>query len=174
VARRLIEPLERWLLDWASLALGLGLLWRLLAGLLLWGGLRHPWPPAGLIDSQLVALALAGAALISVRCLVPRDYTAAGGLVVGLAAWGLALALLPRYGLFIHWPLGPVGSGWYAAAGGALLAALAAQFVQGLRWRKQLRGHGVAWTREWAQDKPYAARKLALRALRYMGDGETQ
>jgi hypothetical protein len=109
-----------------------------------------------------------------VRCLVPGDYAAAAGLLAGGAAYLAALSMLPRYGWPFSWPLGRLAAGWYVAAGALLLAAVAAQLWLGLRWRRQLRGHGVAWTRQWAAGKPYAARRLALRALRYMGEGDVQ
>lgn len=185
---RLIEPLERWTLDWPWLLLGAALLWRLLAGVLLWGGARglppDPfslqglaalWPPPGLLERQLIAVLLAASLLLLVRSLAPREYSAAAGLLAGGLAAALAIAMLPRAGLLLTW-VDPDGLAphWYILCGGLLLLSLGLQLRRMARWQGELRGHGIEWTKQWARDKPYAARKLALKALRFMGDWEVQ
>ena len=101
---------------------------------------------------------------------MPRDYSAAAGVVLGGAALACAVAMLPRYGWLVHWPLGHLALGWYVAALALLAASLILRTTLDLRWRHALRGHGVRWTREWAERRPYAARVLAGKALRYMGE----
>lgn len=183
---RLIEPLERWLLDWPLPLLAAALLWRLAAGVLLWGGklslpgmpltasgLLALWPPPGLIESLLLALLAAASALTLVRLLAPRDYAALVGLACGLAACALAVNAVPRYGWLFEWPLGRMAGGWYWAVGCGVALALLLHLWLHARWRGQLRGHGIVWTQQWAERHSFAARKLALRALRFMGDWET-
>jgi hypothetical protein len=170
--RRLIEPMERWLLDWPFAALLLALLWRIGAGALLWGQGRNLTHGLGLIDSQLIALMLLAGLLGLARVLVPRDYSAAVALFIGGSAWLAALSMLPRHGWLVHWPLEPLSRAWYVLAVVVMLLALVANAYLHLHWRRQLRGHGVEWTKRWAWSRPYAARKLALKALRYMGDWE--
>jgi hypothetical protein len=166
----LIEPVERWLLDGGFLAMLLALFWRLGAGWLLWGSRLHLWPLPGMIDSQvLAALALAGLLLFA-GSLLPREYTPLAGLALGGSAYLLAIAILPRHGWLLAWPMGSQGPGWWIAAGALLGLGLLLRALCLLNWKRQLRGHGVEWTRQWAVGRPYAARQLAVRALRYMGE----
>jgi hypothetical protein len=104
---------------------------------------------------------------------VPRAYAAAAGTVTGGLCCLATVEMLARFGWPLRWPLGHASLGWLAAAGGSVLVACGLSLWQRRRWLAELRGHGIAWTRDWAGSKPYSARKLALRALRYMGDWET-
>jgi hypothetical protein len=176
VHERLIEPAERWLFERAWLALGLAFLLRLALRLTLWGGLPAAWHGLGgsYLDAPLCWLLLAAALQLLVATLVPRAFAAAAGLVAGGLCYAVALELLARFGWPLPWRTGPFPLGWLAGAGGLLLAALGVHTWRRSVWLGQLRGHGVDWTRLWAQDKPYAARRLALRSLRYMGDSVSQ
>jgi hypothetical protein len=171
---RLIDPVERWLYEGPLWLAGAVIAWRVAAGLLLWGGKLQLWPLPGVIPSQLITLAGLTVLLGLARLLVPRDFSAAAALVGGSALGLAALAMLPRYGWPWEWPRGAVSAGAYAGAGGLLLLVSLLGLALGLHWRRQLRGHGVEWTRQWAQSRPYAARVLALRALHYMGATDTE
>jgi hypothetical protein len=173
---RLIEPAELWLFDRAGLALALCILGRTVERFLLWGGHYLPWQAMALsvLDSALIALLVLLALQGLVQGLVPRAYAAACGVLTGGACYLAALSMLTRYGWPLRWPLGPLPPAWLIAAG--LFAAAVAGLRLWLRgrWAREIAGHGIEWTRLWAQEKPYSARKFALRALRYMGDWESQ
>jgi hypothetical protein len=188
VRDRLLDPLERWLLDWPWIVLGSVLLWRLAAGLFLWGGwqslsnqkpdvtaLMSLWPPPGLLERQFIALVCVASLLLIVSNLLPRDYSVVGGMLSAGLALLLSVSMIPRDGLFIEWKdIDGVSVLWYVVSCTGLALCIVLAAIGHQRWKSELRGHGIEWTRRWAESKPYAARKLALRALRYMGDWETE
>lgn len=154
----LVTRFELWLLIGGAWALWLAALLR--TG---WGYAvsRHLW----LLDTQIAAGCLLLCVLYCVGTFIPRTYSAVASLIVGGAAWLLALSLLPRNG----WPVTPLADWLLVYCGAMLLLALLLRAILRQRWLAQLRGHGFAWMQEWAAERSLYARTLTVKVMRGLG-----
>ena len=154
----LVTPVESRLADGGLLALGTGLLLRLLLGYAL---TRQSW----ILDTQLIGCALLIIALNLAGLLLPRAY-AAVPMSLGLLGWLAALTLLPRYfiwhiGARAHWLV------WGLVA--LALASFVWRWLLARNWNAQITGKGWAWIDNWAHERSLRARVLAKKALVALG-----
>jgi len=159
----LVGKHERVLLGWGTWALVAILAGRVAFG---WFTAHQIW----LLDSQLLAIPLLIALAVIVGLSVRGGYSAPLAALFGLAAWIMALTLIPRS---LWWQAEGLRADlpdWLAYSGLVLLVlALIARAVMTRRWLGQVKGHGYQWILDWAAGKPYFARLLALRVLHGLG-----
>jgi hypothetical protein len=155
----LVSRSEAWLADGGLLAMGIGVVLRILIGFVL---TRNNW----MLDSQLIAggllvlfINLAGLFLTRTLAGVP--------LFLGLLGWLYALSMPFRY--FFLWKTGARPEWLVYTALGLAAASFILRRVMASRWSTEIYGKGWAWIDNWASERSLRARVLAKKALVTLG-----
>lgn len=119
-----------------------------------------------LLQSQIIGAALLLGAIFLAGTLLPRIIGDSALYFLGLLSWAMALSFIPRYSF---WPTGQRPAWAYYGALAFLGLCLLYTFARKQRWYSRMRGKGWEWISDWAQDKPYQARKLARAVLKTLG-----
>ena len=163
--RPLMNSAEYWLHEPGATLLLCLIVLRGLLGLVI---ARELW----LFDTHLAGGSLLLALLYLSGTFLPPRFGRPLGYLLGALAWLGSLALLvsltaipPRY----VWPWYdlPTALVWTAVA--VFIGAAALRWGFARQWNGQLRSHGFAWIRRWAEGRPFYARLLAHRTLRTLG-----
>lgn len=155
--RPLIPREFSWLVQLGSYALLAAALLRLSMLLLL----HSNW----LLPSQIIGVSLLYSLLLLAGTQVPRAIGDSLMYLLGGLCWVMALSFIPRY----LWPTGYQPAWMYYGSLGLLAICLLYSGARRQRWYGRMRGKGWEWIRDWAEDKPYYARRLAGRVLRTIG-----
>jgi len=162
--KKLVQPLDYWLSDYAALALVLGLL------------LRAGWNYAysrhiGLFDSQLVISGLLLGLIYLCGSLVPRRLEHVSLWLTGGLAWLVSLTtLFWQVGWWRVLALREYRAGWMTYAIAAfVLISLIARVIRRQRAVVSIGRHGHRWIIEWAAPQPVLVRMFARRVLRLLG-----
>lgn len=155
----LVSKAETWLADGGLLALGIGVLLRLLLGFVL---TRNSW----LLDSQLIAGGLLVLLINLAGLYLPRTLSGVP-IFLGLLGWLYALSMPFRY--FFLWKTGQRPDWLVYTALGLAAVCFILRWFMARKWSAQIYGKGWAWIDNWAGERSLRARVLAKKALVTLG-----